>query len=215
MIISKKSIDFIILCEVTSQQHYEKKLSGIIVPAADSGATIGIGYDLGHQTPEQIERDWLFEIGSYQVAILKMFAGLKGDKAKRAVSSNMISKQVNIPFKSACNVFIKKSLPKYSRQALIIYPGLDKLLPDAAGAIVSMVYNRGAKLDGSRRTEMAAIIPLVAAADYVGIAQQIDKSKRLWVGVPNCQGVITRREKEAELVLQTEREYLPGDIVEI
>jgi len=215
MIISKQAADLIIFFEVTSQAHYEKNLKGIVVPAGDSGATIGIGYDLGHQTPEQIERDWLIEVGSQQVAILKMFAGLKGDKARRAVNANMISRQVSIPFKSACNVFIKKSLPKYGRQMLSIYPGADKLLPDATGALLSMVYNRGAKLDGNRRTEMRAIVPLVAKADYVGIAKQIDDSKRLWVGVAGTQGVITRRQKEAALVLHAVHDYPANQLIEI
>ncbi len=34
------------------------------------------------------------------------------------------------------------------------------------GALVSMIYNRGNKLEGDRRKEMRAIVDLVAKADY-------------------------------------------------
>ncbi len=51
------------------------------------------------------------------------------------------------------------------------------------GALVSMIYNRGNKLDGDRRKEMRAIVNLVAKADYEGIADQIERSKRLWENV--------------------------------
>ena len=210
MLISKKAINLIISEEVSSQKNYEKKLMGIIWPGGESGATIGIGYDLGYVTAEEIERDWRYEIGSSQVAILKMFAGLRGEKAKRAVQLNMVSKQVQIPFASATNVFIKTSLKKFGRSANTIYPGLDKLFPDAIGGIVSMVYNRGTKLEGERRTEMKAIVPLVAAQDYDGIAEQIEASKRLW-----DNGLVQRRIKEAALVKNSNRQYSNDELIEV
>ena len=62
-----------------------------------------------------------------------------------------------------------------------------------------MVYNRGAKLDGESRKEMKAIVDLVAKKDYEGIAEQIEKSKRLWEG-KGLDGLVIRRESEADLV---------------
>lgn len=215
MIISTRAIDLIIAKEVTTQKHYEQKLTGIIVPAGDSGATIGIGYDLGHQTPEQIARDWKGEVSPNTISILQMFAGLKGDKAKRAVQQNMISKQVGIPYNAARNVFIRKSLPQYARRALTIYPGLDKLYPDAIGGIVSMVYNRGTKLHGDSRTEMRNIVPMVIVKDYAGIANEIEKSKRLWLGKKGVEGLLTRREEEAALVRNSNRQYTNADLVDL
>jgi hypothetical protein len=210
MIISKKAIDFIILQEVSSPAMYTKKYQGIIWPGGESGATIGIGYDLGYVTPEAMEADWKNEIGQQQVNILKMFCGLKGEKAHKAVTGNPLAKQVAIPFCAANNVFISKTLPKYGKSALRVYPGLDQLTPDAAGAIVSMVYNRGSSLDGPRRVEMKAIVPLVAAKDYAGIAEQIDKSKRLW-----NNGLVQRREKEAAMVRNSVRQYANDELVNI
>jgi len=70
------------------------------------------------------------------------------------------------------------------------------------GALVSMIYNRGNKLDGDRRKEMRAIVELVAKADYEGIADQIERSKRLWENV-GLDGLVKRREEEADLILNS------------
>jgi len=66
-------------------------------------------------------------------------------------------------------------------------------------ALVSMVYNRGNKIEGDTRKEMKAIVGLVAKADYAGIAEEIEKSKRLWEGL-KLEGLVTRREAEADLI---------------
>jgi GH24 family phage-related lysozyme (muramidase) len=208
--ISKKAIDFIISKEVTSQQLYEKKYAGVVWPGGDSGLTVGLGYDLGYMTATDIESDWIIKIGANQVSILKQVAGLKGAAAQKALAVNNLLKQIFIPYKAAVNVFTKKSLPKYARQAMSIYPGIEKLNPDTAGALISLVYNRGTKLDGDRRIEMKAIVPLVAAKDYAGIAFQIDKMKRLW-----DNGLVQRREQEAALVKNSERYYDPSELREI
>jgi GH24 family phage-related lysozyme (muramidase) len=81
----------------------------------------------------------------------------------------------------------------------LIYPQLETLNEDTQGALVSMVYNRGMKLDGDSRTEMKAIVDLVAKQDYHGIAEEIEKSKRLWEG-KGLDGLVLRREAEADLV---------------
>jgi len=210
MIISKKSLNNLVFEEVTSKDLYEKRYRGIVVPPGESGGTIGIGYDLGHFTPEQIEKHWKAELPMPMINILKMFSGLKGDKARRAVADNQLAKQVNIPFQSAINVFSKISLPDYARRALSIYPGLEKLTPDAAGALVSLVYNRGTDLTGDRRKEMKAIVPLVKSMDLDKISDQLLSMRRLW-----NNGLVGRREREAALVKGSNRQYSQDELVEI
>jgi hypothetical protein len=210
MIISKKAVDFIIGQEISSSALYKSKYTGLIWPGGDSGATIGIGYDLGYQSPQSIESDWIKEIGAQQVEILKMFAGLRGNKAKLTIAGNKLASQIDIPYQAAVNVFIRRSLPAYGRKALQVYPGLDELTPDAAGAIVSLIYNRGASLAGDRRIEMLAMVPLVANKDYAGIATQIDKMKRLW-----NNGLVARREKESALVKGSLRQYTQDELITI
>ena len=82
-----------------------------------------------------------------------------------------------------------------------MYPEIDSLNEDTRGALVSMVYNRGNKLDGDTRTEMRAIVDLVAKKDYEGIADQIERSKRLWEN--GLDGLVKRREEEADLILNS------------
>jgi GH24 family phage-related lysozyme (muramidase) len=76
---------------------------------------------------------------------------------------------------------------------------MDLLNDDTKGALVSVVYNRGNRLEGDSRAEMRAIVDLIAKQDYEGIAEQIEKSKRLWEG-KNLDGLVIRREAEADLV---------------
>jgi len=210
MIISKKAVELIIGEEVSSVTVYNKKYTGLVWPGGESGVTIGIGYDLGYQSSQSIENDWILEIGAHQVSILKMFAGLRGKKAQLAMLGNKLAAQISVPYQAAYNVFVKISLPKYGRMALQVYPGLNELTPDAVGAIVSLVYNRGTNLQGDRRTEMKTIIPLVADKDYTGIAEQLDSMKRLW-----DNGLVARREKEAALVRNSLRQYAHDELITI
>lgn len=210
MIVSKKAVDFIVNKEVSGKAFYDKRLTGICWPGGDSGATVGIGYDLGYQTPVSINADWIMQIGINQVNILKMFAGLKGNAAKNAVLGNKMATGVFIPFMAAYNVFLKTSLAAAGRRALSIYPGLDKLTPDAIGAIVSLVFNRGSSLEGDRRVEMKNIVPLVANKDYEGIAKEIEGMKRLWTN-----GLVERRQQEADLVRGSLRQYANEELIEI
>ena len=99
----------------------------------------------------------------------------------------------------AYDVFVKKSIPKYYAMTKKIYPQLDTLNEDTRGALVSMVYNRGSKLEGDSRKEMKAIVELVSKQDYDGIAEQIERSKRLWEG-KGLDGLVVRREAEADLI---------------
>jgi GH24 family phage-related lysozyme (muramidase) len=49
---------------------------------------------------------------------------------------------------------------------------------------------------------MKAIVNLVAKQDYEGIAEQVEASKRLWEN-KKMEGLVTRREAEADLILQS------------
>jgi GH24 family phage-related lysozyme (muramidase) len=61
------------------------------------------------------------------------------------------------------------------------------------------VFNRGSSLNGESRKEMKAIVELVAKKNYHGIAEEIEKSKRLWEG-KGLDGLVIRREAEADLI---------------
>ncbi len=213
MIVSKAGLDLIVQSEVSGESAYNSKYQKPIWPKTGSGVTIGIGYDLGCETAANIAKDWSTVLSATDVIKLKAVAGLRGDAAKNALANDAGGiKSVTVSYRAAKEVFYVKSMPGYAKQTRAIYPGVQKLPPDAQAALLSIVYNRGADLKGDRRMEMKNIVPLVAAANLAGIAAQIRAMKRLWT-TPDTKGLVTRREKEAELVENATFFYSDKDIV--
>ena len=173
--ISKKSIDFIIQQEVGGRAVYDKKYSKPTWAGGESGLTLGLGYDVGYVTDKQLFIDWK-DLNLNFLNALKRFCGIKGEKVKPMMKGEVLN--VVVPYNIAYDVFVKVSIPKYYAMTKKIYPQLDTLNEDTQGALVSMVYNRGASLVGDGRKEMRAIVDLVAKQDYEGIADQIEASKR-------------------------------------
>lgn len=195
--LSKKAIDLIIQFEIGGRTYYDKALQKPTYPGGDSGVTIGIGYDLGYNTEKQFMADWSPNLNLNFVNALRPLCGLKGDKVKGMIKGEVLN--VRIPYNIAYDVFVKTSIPRFYKATLSIYPDMINLNEDTQGALVSMIYNRGTKLDGDRRKEMRAIIDLVKKKDYEGIAEEIEKSKRLWEG-KGLDGLVLRREAEADLI---------------
>ena len=195
--ISKKAIDLIIQFEIGGRAYYDKALQKPSWPGGDSGCTLGIGYDMGYNTEKQFLADWSPSLNLNFVNALRPLCGLKGEKVKGLIKGEVLN--VRIPYNIAYDVFVKSSLPRFYKAALSIYPDMIHLNEDTQGALVSMVYNRGTKLTGDTRTEMKAIVNLVAKQDYHGIAEEIEKSKRLWED-KKMEGLVLRREAESDLV---------------
>ena len=194
--ISKRAIELIIQHEVGGRAVYEKRYQKPIWAGGDSGLTIGLGYDVGYVKEAQLFSDWQ-GLNLNFLNALKRFCGVKGEVVKTMMRGEVLN--VIIPYNIAYEVFVKKSIPKYYALTKKIYPQLDELNEDTRGALVSMVYNRGAKIDGDSRKEMKAIVDLVAKKDYEGIAEEIEKSKRLWEN-RGMDGLVIRREAEADLI---------------
>lgn len=195
--ISKRSIDLIIQFEIGGRSYYERALQKVTWPGGASGATVGIGYDLGYNTEKQFLLDWSPGLNLNFVNALKPLCGLKGEKVKGMIKGEILN--VRIPYNIAYDVFVRSSVPRFYKAALTIYPDMIHLNDDTQGALVSMVFNRGTSLVGDRRKEMKAIVELVKKQDYEGIAEEIEKSKRLWEGV-GLDGLVIRREAEADLI---------------
>jgi hypothetical protein len=197
--ISKKAIELIIKHEVGGRSVYEKRYQKPIWAGGDSGVTIGLGYDCGYVTEKQFFSDWDGLNLNFLNALRKV-VGIKGEAVKSMLRGEIL--QVRIPYNFAYDVFVNKSIPKYYALTKSIYPEIDSLNEDTRGALVSLIYNRGNKLDGDTRKEMRSIVELVAKADYEGIADQIERSKRLWENV-GLDGLVKRREEEADLILNS------------
>jgi len=195
--ISKRSIDFIIQQECGGRAYYDKVLQKPSWPNGDSGITIGIGYDCGYETLTQFTKDWGNNLPADSFNLMKPVVGFKGEKARDLLKGDILN--IRIPFNMAYDVFVKNDVPRYFAMTKKIYPQLEELNEDTQGALVSMVFNRGTSLAGDSRTEMRAIVDLVAKKDYEGIAEEIEKSKRLWEH-KGMDGLVLRREAESDLV---------------
>jgi hypothetical protein len=211
MLVSQKSLDMIIAFEVSSPAIYERKYRKPTWPGGASGVTVGIGYDLGYYTSKQVADSFGRYVSATMLQLMQSVRGLKGAAAKSALPGVLA---VDIPYTTASQVFHESTLPQFGAQVRKIYPGVEKLPPDAQGGLLSLVYNRGADIDPAkpRRREMYNIVALVAAGDLAGIATQIRAMKRLW---PDVRGLRDRRDKEADLVANATFNILPQDIIAV
>lgn len=192
-----EAIELVIGFEISSPAYYNRYLIRPMWPGAESGVTIGVGYDLGHQVPPVIRRDWQ---GHPHTDELEQASGVKG-QAARSLASGM--KHIETTLRLASDVFEQSTVPRYWQSAVRAFPGIYGLRPCAQGALFSLVYNRGSAMAGSTRQEMRAIRDeCVPMRDHQCIADQIRRMERLWIGTTIENGMRRRRHAEADLVLQ-------------
>jgi hypothetical protein len=190
-------LEFIAKWETGGRRLYEKKYQTPIWPGnSASGVTIGIGYDLGHNSVETILSDWK---GHPDRGYLAAMAGFKGKAA-----GNLAAKRQFIvtPWPLAMRVFEDPSIIRYQRIAERAFgKGMWELKPDTSGMLVDLVYNRGGNMVGERRSEMRHIRDVcIPERDDACVAQQLRVMKRIWRGAPLGKGLIARREDEARFI---------------
>ena len=199
MKLNDASIQLILDFEVGGgKDFFNKLLKSPVWPGESSGVTIGVGYDLGFNTTAVIRADWSPHLDEQTIQRLLTCAGKTGLTAKAALGS---VKDIVISWDAAFAVYQDVTIPKFCDQTRTAFPRFDDLDPNCQGALVSLVFNRGAAMKGDRRIEMRAIRDLVAKKDYQGIAHQITAMKRLWIGTTIEKGMTRRRNAEAALVL--------------
>lgn len=130
--ISQEAIDLIISSEGLNQPGKW--------PGESSGITLGVGYDLGHVTPEQFRKDWGDKLTPDQMNRLEQVIGLTGRDAK-AVAGRF--GDINISREDAAKVFHEATLPEYFVRTQAAFPGMENLSPDVQGVLTSLVINRG------------------------------------------------------------------------
>ena len=198
MALSSASLQLILQFEVGGgKRYYDKKLKSPTWPGEASGVTIGVGYDLGYYEPGTIKGDWEDYLTPKDLKRLLACAGKKGVDAQKAVKTVA---DIVIDWDDALAVFKTTSLVTFWRKTTSAFPGVEKRHPNARGALLSLVFNRGTSLVGERRKEMRAIKDLIAEKDYEAIADQIEAMKRIWVGTTIAEGMNRRRDAEAALV---------------
>lgn len=195
--LSDKSLKLILDYEVGGGAgYYNKALKHPCYPGGASGVTIGIGYDLGYNSSDQFRTDWRSLLDGETFNRLAACLGSKGSFAKILIPN---VKDIEINWDIALIVFKNNTLPRFMKETLKAFPEADKLHPDAFGALVSLVFNRGAAVTGTNRTEMMNIRNLVPSKNYKAIAQEIINMKRIWVG-KGLDGLLRRRDEEAALI---------------
>lgn len=232
--VSRKSIEMIAQFEIISAANYRRNLMHPIWPGGTSGVTIGLGYDLGYRTRNQIEHDWIHDWKCCAPILyldeLMDCAGKKGDIAEDWLAATGLLRGIEIPLEVAREVFYVTSLPEYAKKTRRAFPGVELLPADAQGALLSLVYNRGASMSGARRHEMKEIRRIFEVSDpalwhvegwttetpyYLKmIADKIRAMKRLWIG-KNLDGLLKRRDREARLVERSDREYETSELVSL
>jgi len=200
--ISKKSAEFILSWEAYAPKPY--------VPGGDqsSGVTVGYGYDLGQQTTSSARELLSAYYSNAQVERLLTAIGKKGDNARAIVhglADITISKD-----KALDMAMVLKQ--RYCQKVVDAYPQAINLPPDSAGAMLSLIYNRGPSLALPKpndpidsRREMREIRDDFAQGHEVKIPSRLRSMKRLW---SNQRGLIKRREGEAQMI---ENELGKGD----
>lgn len=193
--ISPEARDLIVEFETGGQSYYQSRLQRPSWPGGASGVTVGIGYDIGYNTRSGVLADWSTLPDSTRLALAST-AGVKGTAAKPRAAA---LKWITIPWPTAQAVFVSNTMPRFGTMTAQAFPGILPTHGHVQGAMLSIVFNRGASMDGPKRTEMRAIRTAVATGNIRAIPAQIRAMKRLWIG-KGLPGLLRRREAEAALV---------------
>jgi hypothetical protein len=193
--ISPRAYNLIISYEVSSEAVYNKRYQHPEWPGGKSGVTIGIGYDVGYCSSDELNTDWNSQIDTSMIEKLQSVRGLKGQDARAALAG---VQTVVVPWEAATNVHAKTVIPRWVGIVTRALQNTGQLSPHSLGALVSLAYNRGPSFSavGDRYIEMNGIRQAMAARNFGAIPGLIRDMKRLW---PSVRGLQIRRDSEAKL----------------
>jgi hypothetical protein len=205
-LLSLRSRELIVSYETGGKDYYNHVIAERpIWPGGASGVTIGCGYDLGYNSKSDFKDDWRRHLGASDFALLERTIGLTGAVAKTALGK---VGHIRIPWGVALDVFDATTLPKFT---VLTFERLPELLNlanaglhgDCVGALVSLVFNRGASFRkvGDQYREMRAIrqaIQTGTSASLGEIPRHLRDMKRIWRN-KGLNGLLARREDEAKL----------------
>jgi len=178
------------------EAYYNKYLKNPCVPGAYSGITVGVGYDLGYKSVNEVWLDWGGIVSRKNLDLMLSVIQLRGKHAKNSLSR---VKDLEISWEDAYKVYKKVTIPRFIKRTKAAFPKVEDCHPHVFGALVSLVFNRGGSMNGSRRQEMVNIRNLVQDRNYPAIADQIRAMKRLW-DPTKLKGLHRRRDAEAKMV---------------
>jgi len=213
MAVSENALKLILDFEVGGgESYYNKKARFPIWPGGASGITIGIGVDLGHIKKVDFDTHVSPYYEETQIDRLIACIGITGKPG--SVDSETKMKDLvetvsdcELSFSHAMEIHENFTIPLYYERTKKTFKGFDTLPEDVQGAIVSLVFNRGTKLDGPKRTHMAKIANLVEQFSKKNdpkllkeIAGTFVDMAEIWKGEKSYEGLKRRRIAEANLV---------------
>ena len=195
---SSKTLDLLLKYEVGGgKSYYDKFLSKFTWPEGASGPTIAIGIDCAYYTKTELSKIFNF-LPQNEIELIQGSVGKTGEKGKE-YTKTLRNAGITVDWEKALDIFYSTTWPKFTKLTNKTFVGATELKEDAYGAIVSIVFNRGTSLNGQSRLEMRNIKELIPFKDYKGIAREVRKMKRLWIG-KGLDGLLERRETEAKLI---------------
>ena len=193
-------VALVVRWEVGSPKQYTAKYQGVICPGGASGPTIGIGDDLGHQTPNEIRRRW-----GWHPQVERMVTGSGQTGPAACIAWKKAHADIRVTYTDALRIFQTYAWPKYRAMASRAYrKGWDGLTSFHQDSLTSNGYNRGFSFLGSKRTELVVIrdncVPRSAASCT---ADQLRASCRVWDSQPTIRkGLCARRNAEADFAVR-------------
>lgn len=200
--ISQRATSLIVSFEVSSPEMYQARYTKPVWPKGESGVTIGIGYDIGYTRAADLKKDWAGYLDDGDIESLRIACGVRGAGA-RPVAGNL--RGVVVPWDVALKQYQNVMQPRYVGIAERALPNFKELSEDCRGALVSLVYNRGASFGipehrdkTGRYKEMRNIKAAMIKQDFASIPQEIRTMKRLW-SINELPGLHKRRDAESVL----------------
>ena len=192
---SQDAINLIINEETGGQKYYEAAEIHPDWPGGASGVTIGIGYDCGYSTSDQIFGDWGGHLDDKSVVALSHIAGIHGSPAQ-ALAHEL--HWISVPWAEAMSVFMQHDVPKWEAIVQSHLPNTDLLSGDSFGALLSLTFNRGSSFDNPlpRYSEMRNIKLYMGTKEFAKIPGEFLSMRRLW---PQGGDLWRRRGHEADL----------------
>ncbi|MBN3769234.1 lytic transglycosylase domain-containing protein [Burkholderia sp. Se-20378] len=163
-----------------------------------SGVTIGYGYDLGQQPDATARNDLSGFFTEAEISRLLTAIGKRGDAA-RALIPSLSDIKISEPKALEMAKNVKR---RYAQFTVDAFPGVVKLHPHCQGALLSLVYNRGSRLEDKpgqkSRVHMRNIKAAIQSNNLPEVAAQLRAMKVLWEGA-GADGLLKRRDSEAVL----------------
>lgn len=194
MAISEEGFNLIIKHEVGGgASYYNRYLRSPSYVSAESGITIGIGYDLRYNTKAQIAKDW----SMLDKSVITRLQSVSGKKGTRSLETSL--KSIVIPYDVALDVFKNNTIPRFADLTVKAYPGVETLHPHLQGANLSWVFNRGQGISPtSARDREKRLIRRDTPDNYERLPGHYAASVWVWVG-KGLDGLLTRRKDESIL----------------